>query len=141
MQVLLIDPRQAKRAPGRPKTDRLDCQWLQRLHAYGLLVGAFRPDDQVCVRRASWRHRQRLLPSAAHPRQHRHKAVPPMPLTLPQVVSDLTGATGMALITAILAGERHPQHLAKLRHPHGHHAEEDRAQALQGTWRAEHLGA
>ena len=69
MQVLLIDPRQAKRAPGRPQTDRLDCQWLQRLHAYGLLAGAFRPDAQVCVLRAYLRHRQMLLTYAAH---HRH---------------------------------------------------------------------
>ena len=74
IQVLLIDPRQAKRAPGRPKTDRLDCQWLQRLHAYGLLAGAFRPDDQVCVLRGYLRHRQRLLTDAAHHIQHRHKA-------------------------------------------------------------------
>ena len=73
-QGLLIDPRQAQRAPGRPQTDRLDCQWLQRLHAYGLLAGAFRPDDQVCVLRGSLRHRQRLLTSAAHPMQHRHTA-------------------------------------------------------------------
>ena len=61
MQVLLIDPRQAKRVPGRPKTDRLDCKWLQRLHAYGLLAGAFRPEDQVCVLRSYLRHRQMLL--------------------------------------------------------------------------------
>jgi transposase len=74
LQVLRIDPRQAKRAPGRPKTDRLDCQWLQRLHAYGLLAGAFRPDDQVCVLRGDLRHRQRLLTDAAHPIQPMHKA-------------------------------------------------------------------
>ena len=74
VQVLLIDPRQAQRAPGRPQTDRLDCQWLQRLHAYGLLAGAFRPDEQVCVLRGSLRHRQRLLTSAAHPMQPRHTA-------------------------------------------------------------------
>ena len=74
VQVLLIDPRQAKRAPGRPKTDRLDGQWLQRLHAYGLLAGAFRPEDQVCVLRGSLRHRQMLLTYAAHHIQHMHKA-------------------------------------------------------------------
>src|SRR6266568_5318086 len=84
VQVLLIDPRQAKRAPGRPQTDRLDCQWLQRLHAYGLLAGAFRPDDQVCVLRAYLRHRQMLLTSAAHPRQHMHKALQQMHFTLTQ---------------------------------------------------------
>ena len=74
MHVLLIDPRQAQRAPGRPKTDRLDGQWLQRLHAYGLLAGAFRPDDQVGVRRGSLRHCQMLLTYAAHHMQHRPKA-------------------------------------------------------------------
>ena len=75
VQVLLIDPRQAKRAPGRPKTDRLDCKWLQRLHAYGLLAGAFRPEDQVCVLRSYLRHRQMLLTSAAHHIQHMQKAL------------------------------------------------------------------
>ncbi len=141
VQVLLIDPRQAKRAPGRPKTDRLDCPWLQRLHAYGLLAGAFRPDDQVCVLRASLRHRQMLLTYAAHPMQHMHKALQQMNRTLTQVVSDLTGVTGMAIIKAILAGERNPPHLAKLRNPHCHHEADDIAKALQGTWRAEHLFA
>jgi transposase len=74
VQVLLIDPRQAKRVPGRPQTDRLDCTWLQRWHTYGLLAGAFRPEAQVCVRRGSLRHRQMLLTYAAHHGQHRHKA-------------------------------------------------------------------
>ena len=74
MQVLLIDPRQAKRAPGRPKPDRLDCQWLQRLPTYGLLAGAFRPEAHVCVLRGSLRHRQRLIPYAAPHVPHRHKA-------------------------------------------------------------------
>jgi transposase len=74
LQVLLIDPRQAKRAPGRPKTDRLACTWLQRLHTYGLLAGALRPEAHVCVLRGSLRHRQMLLTSAAHQVQHMHKA-------------------------------------------------------------------
>ena len=74
MQGLLRDPRHAKRVPGRPTTDRLDCQWLQRLHAYGLLAGAFRPEAHVCVLRGSLRHRQMLLTYAAHHMQPRHKA-------------------------------------------------------------------
>jgi transposase len=74
LEVLLIDPRQAQRAPGRPTTDRLDCQWLQRLHAYGLLAAACRPAAQVWVRRSSLRHRQRLLPYGAHHMQPRHTA-------------------------------------------------------------------
>ena len=141
VQVLLSAPRQAKRAPGRPKTDRLDGQWLQRLHAYGLLAAAFRPEDQVCVLRGSVRHRQRLLTYAAHHIQPMQKALPQMHLTLPQVVSDLTGVTGRAILKAIIAGERHPPHLAQLRPPHCQHAEDDIAKALQGPWRAEHLCA
>ncbi len=141
VQVLLIDPRQAKRAPGRPKTDRLDCKWLQRLHTYGLRAGAFRPDDQVCVLRGYLRHRQMLLTSAAHHMQHMHKALPQMHRTLTQVVSDLTGVTGMAIIKAIVAGERDPVTLAKLRNPHCQHDADEIAKALQGTWRAEHLFA
>ena len=141
VQGLLIDPRQAQRAPGRPKTDRLDGQGLQRLHAYGLRAAAFRPEDQVCVLRGSVRHRQRRLTYAAHHIQHLPKALPQMHLTLPQGVSEITGVTGMAIRKAIIAGERHPQHLAQLRHPHGQHAEDDSAKALQGPWRAEHLCA
>ena len=140
-QVLLIDPRQAKRAPGRPKTDRLDCQWLQRLHTYGLLAGAFRPEAQVCVLRNYLRHRQMLLTYAAHHMQHMHKALQQMNLKLTQVVSDLTGATGMAILKALIAGERQPVTLATLRNAHCQHDEDDSAKALQGTWHAEHLCA
>jgi transposase len=141
LQVLLIEPRQAKRAPGRPKTDRLDGTWLHRLHTYGLLAGALRPEAHVCVLRSSLRHRQMLLTSAAHHMQHRHKAFDQMHRKLTQVVREITGVTGMAILQALLAGERDPQHLAKLRHPPCHHDEEDIAQALQGPWRAEHLFA
>jgi hypothetical protein len=91
VQVCLLDPRQAKRAPGRPKTDRLDCQWLQRLHAYGLRAAAFRPTDQICVLRSSLRHCQMLLTYGAHHIQHMHKALQQMHLTLSQVVRDLPG--------------------------------------------------
>ena len=141
LQVMLIDPRQAKRAPGRPKTDRLDCQWLQRLHAYGLLAAAFRPTDQVCVLRSSLRHRQMLLTYGAHHMQHMHKALQQMNLKLSQVVSDLTSVTGMAILRAIIAGERDPLTLAQLRNPHCQHRADEIAKALQGTWRAEHLFA
>jgi len=137
VQGLLIEPRHATRAPGRPTPDRRDGQWRQRVHADGLLAGAFRPDAQVCVLRGSVRQRQRLLTDAAHHRQHRHKALPQRPRTLTQVVSDLTGVTGMAILTAIVAGARDPVTLATLRTPHGPHAADDIATALQGPWRAE----
>jgi transposase len=141
LQGLLSDPRQAKRAPGRPKTDRLDCQWLQRLHSYGLLAGAFRPADQVCVLRGYLRHRHMLLTYAAHHIPHMHKALQHTNLKLTQVVSDITGVTGMAILKALLAGERNPPRLAQLRHPHCHHDTDAIAKALQGNGRAEHLFA
>lgn len=141
LQVVLIDPRQAKRAPGRPKTDVLDCQWLQRLHTYGLLSGAFRPEEQVCVLRVYLRQRQMLISRAAEHIQHMQKALQQMNLKLTQVVSDITGVTGMSIIKAILAGERDRLKLAQLRDPRCKHSEADIAKALEGTWRAEHLFA
>jgi len=141
LQVFLIDPRQAKRAPGRPNTDRLDCQWLQRLHAYGLLAAACRPAEQVCVLRSDLRHRQMLRTSGAHPMQQMHKALQQMHRQRSQVVRDLTGVTGMAMLRAIIAGERDPLTLATLRNPHCQPSEDESAKALQGTWRAEHLVA
>ena len=141
LQVILIDPRQAKRAPGRPKTDVLDCQWLQRLHAYGLLAGAFRPDDQVCVLRGYLRHRHMLITDAARHIQHIQKALELMNIKLTEAVSDLTGKTGMAIIKAIVAGERDPAKLAKLRDRRCKQDETQIARALQGNWRHEHLFA
>jgi transposase len=140
-QALLIDPRQAQRAPGRPKSDPHDCQWLQRLHTYGLLTGAFRPDDQVCVLRAYLRHRHMLITSASQHIQHMQKALEQMNVKLPEVVSDITGVTGMAILKAILAGQRDPVTLAHLRDRRCQHSEEQIAKALQGTWRAEHVFA
>ena len=140
-QVRLIDPRQAARAPGRPKTDVLDCQWLQRLHSYGLLAAAFRPDDQVCVLRSYLRQRQTLLSGAGQHIQHMQKALEQMNVKLTEVVSDITGKTGMGIIKAILAGQRDPAQLAKLRDPRCKANEGEIARALRGTWRAEHLFA
>src|SRR5439155_5126538 len=134
-QGLLMEPRQATRVPGRPHTDRLAGKGRQRLPTYGRLAGALRPEAHVCGLRSALRHRQRLLPSAAHHRQPRHQAWAQMHRTRTQGGSASPGVTGMA----ILAGERDPQRLATLRHPHGPHAEEDSAQALQGPWRAAHL--
>jgi transposase len=140
-QVRLIDPRQAARAPGRPKTDVLDCQWLQRLHSYGLLAAAFRPDDQVCVLRSYLRQRQMLLRGAAQHVQHMQKALEQMNVKLTETVSDITGKTGMAIIRAILAGQHDPARLAELRDRRCKADAARIARALQGSWRAEHLFA
>lgn len=137
-EVLLVDPHGLKSVPGR-KTDVLDCQWLQQLHTYGLLQGAFRPDGQVCGLRAYLRQRAMLVQYASQHIQHMQKALTQMNLKLQQVVSDISGATGLRIIRAIVGGQRDPQALAKLRDGRCQHDEATIARALEGTYRAEHL--
>jgi transposase len=140
-EVYLVDPRQSRHAPGRPKSDVLDCQWLQRLHSYGLLSASFRPDERVVVLRGYLRQRQMLLRYAAQHVQHMQKALEQMNVKLAEVVTDITGVTGMAIIKAILAGERDPRRLAALRNVMCKRTQAEIARALEGTWRAEHLFA
>jgi transposase len=138
--VKLVEAPQARQVPGR-KTDVKDGQWLQELHTYGLLRGAFRPEDEGCVLRSYWRPRSMLVAMASRAGQHRQKALEQMHLKLTEVVSDITGKTGMTLIRAILAGERAPQRLATSRDKRGKHDHATSAKALPGHWRAEHLCA
>jgi transposase len=141
LAVVLADAREVQRAPGRPKSDVQDCQWLQRLHTYGLLAAAFRPPEQVCVLRSYLRQRAMLVTYAGQHIQHMQKALTQMNLKLQHVVSDVTGVTGMAILKAILGGERDPQKLAHYRDRRCQHDEAELARALQGNWRAEHLFA
>jgi transposase len=138
-RVFLVDARAVAHAKGRPKTDIHDCQWIQRLHCYGLLEKAFRPPDQTVVLRGYVRQRQMLIIYAAQHIQHIPKALQEMNLKLSLVVSDVVGKTGMAIIKAILAGQRDPVELAKLRDERCHHTAAEIAKALVGNWRAEHL--
>jgi transposase len=140
-EVYLVDPRQTKHVPGRPKTDVLDCQWIQRLHSYGLLAAAFRPCDQVVVLRSYLRQRHMLITYAGQHIQHMQKALEQMNVKLPEVVADITGLTGMRIIKAILRGERDPLQLATYRHDRCHRSEAEIARALYGNWRDEHLFA
>lgn len=139
-KVLLVDPRQTKNVSGR-KSDVLDCQWIRQLHTYGLLSGAFRPADQVCVLRSYVRQRTMLVESCATHTQHMQKALHQMNLLLHNVVNDITGVTGMAIIRAILKGERDPAVLASLRHFRCGNSEEVIARSLMGNYREEHLFA
>ncbi len=138
-EVHLVEPGQLSRCGARPKTDVLDVQWIQRLHSYGLLRTSFRPPDFVLAVRAYWRLRQMQIRYAAHHVQHMQKAMEQMNVKLTEVVSNITGLTGMLIISAILEGQRDPNELAKLRHPQCHRSQEQIALALDGTWRAEHL--
>jgi transposase len=140
-EVFLVEPRQSRHAPGRPKSDVLDCQWLQRLHSYGLLSASFRPAEQVVVLRSYLRQRQMLIRYAGQHVQHMQKALEQMNVKLTEVVSSITGVTGMAIIQAILRGQRDPLVLAKLRHDNCKRTEAEIARALYGNWRAEHLFA
>ena len=139
-EVVLVNARDAKHVPGR-KTDISDAQWLQRLHAFGLLRASFRPKGEIATLRAYLRLRERLLDSTASHIQHMQKALTQMNLQLHHVVTDITGVTGMAIIRAIVAGERDPATLAALRDPRCHATVETICQALVGNDREEHVFA
>lgn len=137
-EVLLVDPHHLKGVPGR-KSDVLDCQWLQQLHAHGLLRGAFRPTDDVCRLRSLVRHRDKLIRQASDQVRRMQKSLTQMNLQLTGVLSDITGATGMRILRAIVGGERSPKALAELRDHRCRHDEATIAEALRGHWREEHL--
>ena len=138
--VLLANARSVKNVSGR-KSDVLDCQWLQQLMSYGLLSGAFRPADQVCVLRALTRQRAMLLRSQARCVQHMQKALTQMNIQLANVISDVVGETGQKILRAIVAGERDGLALARLKNARIHASEQEIAASLQGSWRDEHLFA
>lgn len=138
LEVILANARDVKNVPGR-KTDVNDAQWLQRLHAYGLLRGSFRPSQELASLRALVRHRERLLAYAASHIQHMQKALMEMNLQLHHVVTDITGKTGMRILRAIVKGQRDPAVLATYRDPRCKSSEATIRQALVGHYRDEHL--
>jgi transposase len=141
LEALLVDPSYSKQVKGRPKTDRRDCQWIYRLHSVGLLSGAFRPDEKTCQLRSYLRQRASVIRYATQHIQHMEKALEQMNLKLREVISDLTGSTGQAIVQAILKGKRDPHRLACLRHHRCHASEDEVAQALTGSYREEHVFA
>ena len=138
LEVNLVNARHVRNVPGR-KSDVLDCQWLQQLHTYGLLHGAFRPADEVCTLRAYVRQRSTLVRSAASYIQRMQKAFTQMNLQLHNVVADITGTTGMRIIKAILGGERNPDTLAAMRDGRCKNSAATIARSLKGNYRPEHL--
>jgi len=141
LEALLVDPSFTRRVKGRPKTDRLDCQWIYRLHSVGLLAPAFRPDEKTCQLRSYLRQRANPVRDAGQHIQRLQKALEQMNLKLTEILSDVTGLTGQQIIKAILRGVRDPQKLARLRNGRCHATAAEIAQALTGTYRAEHLFA
>lgn len=138
LTVCLIDARQLKYVPGR-KSDIQDCQWIQKLMSLGLLRAAWRPADAVCVIRAIVRQREVLLTAQAEWVQRMQKALIQMNIQLTEVLSDVVGATGQAIIRDIVAGERDPGRLAQHRTDRIKATAGEVQRALTGNWREEHL--
>jgi transposase len=138
IRVCLVNSKHVKHVPGR-KSDVQDCQWLQYLHSVGLLKASFRPDGQICAIRSLSRHRASLIESAAVHVQHMHKALTQMNLQIHHVLADITGQSGMAIVEAIVAGERDPAQLAAKCHQQVRSSRETVVQSLVGNYRSEHL--
>jgi transposase len=137
-EVALVNARHVKNVPGR-KTDVQDCQWLQYLHTVGLLRGSYRPSQEVCAIRSLLRHRDNMVKSAASHVQHMQKALTQMNLQIHHVISDITGVTGLAMMDAILDGERDPKKLAVLRDPRIKADKKTIIKSLKGDYRSEHV--
>lgn len=138
IRVCLVNSHYVRNVPGR-KSDVSDCQWLQYLHSVGLLRPSFRPDAAICALRSLSRHRAGLVESAAVHIQHMHKALTQMNLQIHHVLSDITGISGMAIIEAIVAGQRDPLQLAGLCHAKVHADQQTVIKSLTGNYRPEHL--
>jgi len=138
-EVHLVNAKHVKNVPGRKKTDVEDCRWIQKLHSCGLITGSFRPTDQICVLRSLVRQRKRLTECASTHVLRMQKALTEMNIQLHNVISDITGTSGTAIIRAILAEERDPIVLSKLVHYSLIKKQDIIAKSLCGDYRKEHL--
>jgi transposase len=139
-EVLLVDTRQLARVPGRnKKTDPSDCEWIQRLHSCGLLNGSFRPQEQVCMLRTLVRDKAILVAESADWVRRMQKSLDQMNVRVHRAVSHLDGVTGMAMVRAIVAGERDAQKLGQFRDRRCRQSKEEIAEQLSGHWREDHL--
>lgn len=137
-EVNLVDAHHVKNIRGR-KSDVIDCQWLQQLHAHGLLSSAFRPDDKMVELRSYVRQRTTLIEAAAVHVNRMQKSLIQMNIHLHNAISDITGVTGMAIIRAILSGQTNPAKLAEMRDPRCKQPQKVIESSLKGNYREEHL--
>lgn len=138
LHPVVVNPRYAKNMSGK-KGDIPDCQWMQKLHTYGLFANSFRPVQEIRVLRAYLRQREQLVAAASQQIQHMQHALTEMNVQLTNVISDISGQTGLAMIDAILQGEREPKALARLKGPRIRATLATLAQALEGHWKSEEL--
>ena len=137
-EVKLVNARHVKNVSAH-KTDVEDCQWLQQLGTFGLLKSAFRPADAILPLRTFLRQRDMLIKTSSQHIQHMQKALTQMNLQIHNVISDITGKTGMAIIRAIVAGIHDPKILAQFRNERCHNPETVIEASLVGNYREEHL--
>lgn len=137
-EVFLVNARHTKNLPGR-KSDVQECQWLMKLHTYGLLNNSFRPGEEICVLRTYWRQRDEHVKAASAVIQRMQKVLTEMNVQIANVISDISGLTGMAILDAILEGERDRYKLADLADPRVKAGKEEIAKSLEGNWRPELL--
>ena len=138
LEVYLVNARHTKNLPGR-KSDVQESQWLMKLHTYGLLRNSFRPTQEIRTMRTYWRQRNDLVQAAARHIQRMQKALTQMNIQLANVLSDISGKSGQAIIHAILEGERDPYELAALCEVNVKASEEKIARALEGNWQEDLL--
>ncbi len=139
IEVVLVNTRELARVPGRKKTDRIDCKWIQRLHSCGLLMGCFRPKEQVCMLRTLVRDQATLVAEGGDWLRRMQKSLDQMNVRVHRAVKDIDGMTGMAILRAIAGGERDANNLAKFRDPRCKKSEKEMAEELSGHWREDHL--
>src|SRR5262252_9176310 len=133
-EIRVVNARHVKHVPGRSKTDVLDCQWIQKLHSFGLLNGSFRPDQQIRKLRTYQRLQDSLVVNSAQAIHHMQKALFEMNVQLSNVISDVTGETGLRILEAIIAGERDPEQLAALCSSRIKASRQTVAKSLHGNW-------
>jgi transposase len=137
-EVFLVNASHVKNVRGR-KSDIKDCQWIQQLHSYGLLRNSFQPDNQIRELRNYVRHRRKLIEDKSRYVQLQQKSLEQMNIKLHNVISDINGTTGRAIISSILAGERRPEELSKYRHPRIKASKAFIIKSLQANWRDDQL--
>jgi transposase len=136
-KAYVVDAHTVRHLPGRSKSDVKDCQWLRRLHSYGLLRGSFRPPAQIRKLRSYERSRNKIIEAAAQQQLRMQKALTLMNVQLHHVISDISGLTGMAIVRAIVGGERNPKQLARLSDPRIRAKKETIEKSLEGNWQEE----
>jgi len=138
LEAYLVNARGTKNLPGR-KSDVQECEWVRKLHTYGLLRKSFLPPEEIRAVRTIWRLRDRVLKDAARAMQHIQKALTKMNVQLTNAISDVSGVTGMKIVRAILEGQRDPHELAQLRDPRIQASEDEIAHSLEGNWKSDVL--